>query len=68
MSGHGKKATKRGVLTNWRPQRKGLVRMQRESDQMKGTHSLEAGPHREELVRAQKESGLERGTYPLESA
>jgi len=28
-SGHGKKVTKQGALTNWRPQRKGQVRTQK---------------------------------------
>jgi len=43
MLGHGKKATEQQALTSksWRPQREGLIRAQRESDQVMGTHELE---------------------------
>ena len=41
LSGHRKKATKQGALTCWRPQREGLVRIQKESNQERGTHCLE---------------------------
>ena len=40
-SGHGKKVTKKGALTNWRGQREGQVRTWKESDQARGTHVLE---------------------------
>ena len=43
MSGHRKKVTKQGRLTGWRPQREGLVRTQKESDQAR--HS-QTGDHR----------------------
>ena len=36
-SGHRKKATKQGALTNWRSQREGQVRTQKESNQTRGT-------------------------------
>ena len=40
-SGYGKKVTKQGALTSWRPQREGQVRIWKESNQMRSTHSLE---------------------------
>ena len=40
-SGHGKNQTKRGTLTPWRRHREGQVRIQKESDQARGTHELE---------------------------
>ena len=40
-SGHGKKVTKRRALTLWRQQREGQVGTQKETDQARGTHSLE---------------------------
>ena len=41
LSGHGNKLTKQGALTSWRWQREGLVRTENETDQAKGTHTLE---------------------------
>ena len=41
MSGHRKKLTKQQALTNWRPQREGLVRTWKESNQAMGTYKLE---------------------------
>ena len=41
LSGARKKVTKQGRLTNWRPQKEGLVRTQKESDQARQTHCLE---------------------------
>ena len=41
MSVHGKKLTKQGALTSWRPQREQLVRTQKESNRAKHTHFLE---------------------------
>ena len=41
MSGHIKKPTDRGALTNWRQQRGGLVRTQKEADQPRRTYFLE---------------------------
>ena len=43
LSRHGKKSTKRGVLTNWRRQREGLVRTRKEIERARGTHFLEMG-------------------------
>jgi len=40
-SGHRKKLTEQGALTNWRPQREGQIRTQKETDQARGTHRLE---------------------------
>ena len=40
-SGHRKKVTKQGALTNWRPQREGQVRTQKEINQVRGTYKLE---------------------------
>jgi len=40
-SGHGKKLMEQGALTPWRPQREGQVRTHKESNQARGTHSLE---------------------------
>jgi len=40
-SGHGKKATKRGALTSWKPQREGKVMIWQESDRVRGAHNLE---------------------------
>jgi len=40
-SGHRKKPTNQWALTNWRPQREGQVRTQKETNQPRGTHFLE---------------------------
>jgi len=40
-SGHRKKVTKQGALTNWRPQKEGQVRTWKESNQARGTYTLE---------------------------
>ena len=40
-SGYGEKPTERGALTSWRPHRKGQVRIRRETNRARGTHSLE---------------------------
>ena len=39
--GHRKKVTEQGALTSWRWQREGLVRAQKESNRVRGTHDLE---------------------------
>ena len=39
-SGHGKKATEQGALTNCKPQREGQVRIWNEKDQARGTYKL----------------------------
>ena len=67
MLGHGMKATERGALTSWRPQREGQVRTWKESDRVRGTHRLETaeGP-REVEVRTRKESDRARGIHQLE--
>ena len=39
LSGHRKKLTEQGALTNWRRQ-KGLIRIQKATDRAKGTHVL----------------------------
>ena len=39
--GHGKNATKQRALTDWRPQREGIVRTQKETSRATGTHFLE---------------------------
>jgi len=39
-SGHRKKLTKQGVLTDWRQQREGQVRIWKETDQERDTHIL----------------------------
>ena len=41
MSGHGKRPTEKGTFTNWRRQREGLVRTQKETVRAGGTHVLE---------------------------
>ena len=41
LSGHGKKPTDRGTLTNWRQQREGLVRTQKENNRLRRAHILE---------------------------
>jgi len=41
MSGHRKKPTNQGALTDWRSQREGHVRTQKETNQPRGTHILE---------------------------
>ena len=41
LSGDRKKPTKRGALTVWKRQRKGLVRTRKETDQAMRTHILE---------------------------
>jgi len=40
-SGHRKKMTEQGALTNWRWQGKGQVRKWREGDRARGTYKLE---------------------------
>ena len=58
-SGHGKKATKQGELTNWRQQREGQVRTWKESNQARGTHSLETaeGGTSQDMERKQPSKG-----------
>ena len=41
LSGHRKNAAELGALTSWRQQKEGLVRIQKESNQLRGTHFLE---------------------------
>ena len=41
LSGHGKKKTDRGALTNWRRHRARLVRTRNETDRQRQTHCLE---------------------------
>ena len=41
LSGHGKKPAEKGTFTNWRRQREGLVRTQRETVRAGCTHVLE---------------------------
>ena len=41
LSGHRKKPSERGALTSWRQQRERLVRIWKEADQARHTHSLE---------------------------
>ena len=57
--------TEQGALTPWRQQREGQVRIWKESDQVRGTHSLKMA---ERQVRTQKESDQARGTHKLEMA
>ena len=40
-SGHGEKPTNQETLTDWRQQRNGQVRTQKETDGARGTHLLE---------------------------
>ena len=58
------KVTKQGRLTDWRPQREGLVRTQKESDQARQTHKLEsaegrASQHKERMQESSKMSVIE---------
>ena len=41
LSGHGKKPTDRGTLTNWRWQKERLVRTRKQTDRLRRTHKLE---------------------------
>jgi len=41
-SGHGRKLSESGTLTNWRVQMDKQVRTQKESEQARGTHFLES--------------------------
>ena len=41
LSGHRKKSTERGILTNWRRHREGFVRTRKETDRARRAHSLE---------------------------
>ena len=54
LSGHGKKPTKQGTLTNWRQQREEPVKTQKETDQVRHTNQLETA--RDRLVRTRKET------------
>ena len=40
-STYAKHATKKGILTTWRPRRKAQARIQKECDRVNGTHPLE---------------------------
>src|SRR5579863_10386244 len=67
-SGHRKKATERGALTNWRPQREGQARTRKESDRASHRGALTYWrPQREGQVRTWKESDRARGTHVLET-
>ena len=65
-SGHRKKPTERGVLTNWRRQREDLVRTQKETDRSRHTHILETAEG--EIVRIQKETDQAMRAHSLETA
>jgi len=66
LSGDGKKLTEQGALTNWGPQREGLVRTRKEATKQ-GTLT-NWRPQREGLVRTRKESDQARRTHSLETA
>ena len=59
MSAHGKKLTKRRVLTPWIPRREGLVRTQKEGNRVTGTHKLETAEGRtcQDMERNQPSDG-----------
>ena len=66
LSGHGKKATEWGALTNWRPQREGLL-----GHGKKATKHVVLTlwrPQRDRLVKIQKEIDQVKGTYKLETS
>jgi len=56
-SGVGKNATNRRALTSWKLQREGLVRAWKESNGVKGTHTLET-----DMSCVRNESNRVRGT------
>ena len=67
-SGQGKKVTKQGTLTDWRQQREGQVRTQKQSNQARCTHKLEMGEggtsqdtERKQLSKAHSQTGGSRG-------
>ena len=64
-SGHRKKATERGTLTNWKPQREEQVITWKESNQVRSTHKLETIEG--ETSQDMKESNQARGTHQLET-
>jgi len=57
-----------GALTNWRQKRKGQVKEQKESDQVRGTHKLESteGGTIQEKERKQPSKGYYQSTHLLE--
>ena len=67
LSGHGKKPTDQGTLTNWRQQREGLVRTQKEPNRPRCTHVLGLETA-EGLVRTWKETDRQKHTHILETA
>ena len=66
LSGHRKKSTERKTLTNWRWQRKGLVRTRKKNRHSKG-HSRPGDSRGWELVRTWKQTDRPRGTHTLET-
>ena len=64
LSGREKKPIDRGVLTNWRRQRRGLVRTWKETNQPRRTHFLETV---EGLIRTRKKPDPSRHTHSLET-
>ena len=72
LSGHRKKVTEQGTLTSWRQQRVGLLRTQKETDQLRvrGTHKLETTEggtcwdiERNQLSKGHSHPGDRRGGY-----
>ena len=66
--GQRKKVTGPGELTSWRPQRKGHIRTEKESDQARGAHILETteggtsqNMEREQLSKGHTQTGDQRG-------
>jgi len=66
LSGHGKKATKQGALTPWRPQREDLSGHRKNMTEQGALTSWKI--QREGLVRTWKETNQARGTHILETA
>jgi hypothetical protein len=61
LSGHRKRASKRGALTNWRQQREEFVRERKKSHRERGTHFLKTaeGGTRQDIERKLSSEELE---------
>ena len=64
-SGYGKNPTEREALTNWRPNRGGQVKTWKESDRVRGTHTLETASGGTSQESGHEKNPTERGALTL---
>jgi hypothetical protein len=65
---HGENPAEQGTLTNWRVQTDRQVRTQKESDQVRGTHSLESTDGQTSQESQDTERIQPKGTHFLKNA